>query len=836
MAQGAGYSFNADTVVGSTVRDLAGYFLDGKIVGSAAITTGQFGYGNALNCTGGALQIPVESGTYPINTDGGLTVAAWVKLNSTTAAARCIASAKSASALDWALYASNASGNVEAVIEGTAYSSSSSIRDGSWHHVMVVVDRIAGPGAESVKILIDGTVVLSSSGLTTGLAYSGAATIEAGRNVLSAVQALDGVVDDFRLWNDPVDSASWPTIRDNEQTDLQLAIYGFDDGTGEDLGIYNRDLTLAGSASFASGMYGSSLSSASAAAGASAAVAFGDVDRLAVTGWLRLDTAPVGSAAPILAIADTGATYKLRVVVNTDRTITATWVTIYGTYSVTSGSALTVGQWSRFQIAMNPTYVNIRLNSSTQTVTNTSNPTPHLTPAVLDLRTLYIGGDAAAGGQVTFDYLNFTRNFVEAPSSLYWTGPVNRPAVKPVNVARGIYEFNENTGTTAADQSGSHNDLTLTANGGWTPGVQGSALSNVGAAAAGARKASGLAWDATPKGWAFSGWFKCRAASSGARILVLRSGASEVAHVFYLSAGLQLRLYGSGGNTGLVNPNGGGFPAETWTHLAASCNGNTMEFFLNGVWYASASFTQGTLLSPTELDVGGDPSDGSGQEVADAVDSLSLFDTPLSRSNIAWLFANPGALVTPPQNVTLATAHETDTAYPLAVTKTSTLGTASETDTAYGLTATKAATLSTASETDTAYPVAVAKTVDLATASETDTAYPLAPAKAVDLATTHEADTAYPLDSSKTVTLATAHETDTAYQVTVTNEGVARVLDAAHETDTAYPVTATKTITLATAHEIDRAFALIVQGSGPRWPKFSVSHSLSGNLEVSHGI
>ena len=93
MAQAAGYSFNSDTVSGSKVRDLAGYFLDGEIVGSATITTGPSGYGHALDCTGGALHVVVEDGIYPVNTDGGITVAAWVQLNSNTAAARCIASA-----------------------------------------------------------------------------------------------------------------------------------------------------------------------------------------------------------------------------------------------------------------------------------------------------------------------------------------------------------------------------------------------------------------------------------------------------------------------------------------------------------------------------------------------------------------------------------------------------------------------------------------------------------------------------------------------------------------------------------------------------------------------
>jgi hypothetical protein len=835
MAQAAGYSFNTGTVSGAQVQDLTGSFLDGTIVGSAAITGGKAGYDQALNCTGGALQIPVPFGAYALDTSGGIAVAAWVKLNTTTAAARCIASGKSSSALDWALYASNAAGNVEMVIEGVAYSSTANIRDGSWHHVMVVLDRVSGAGSESVKIVVDGTLFLSSTGLTTGFAYSGDAVIEAGRNALSGAQSLDGIIDDFRWWNDPVESGSWPTVRDNEQTDFQYGIYPFDNGTGDDLSIYNRDLTLDGSATFATGIYGSALKTAGSVAAASGAVAYGDLDRLSISGWMRLDVAPVGSAVPILAIADTGGTNKLRVVVNTDRTITATWVTIYGTYSVTSASAMTVGAWNRFQIAMNPTYVGIYLNSSTQQITNTSNPIPHISPTVLDLKTLYVGGDAAGGGQVTFDYLNFTRNYVAAPNNLYWCGPVNRDAVKPVNVARAIVEFNEGTGTTAADLSGFSNGLTLAAAGGWTAsGVQGAALTcNPAVTGPGATKSSGLAWAATPAGWAAACWAKVHVSGSGSRIIVLRNGTQEVAHLGYLSGAMWVRLFGPGGaTTGVINPSAAPITAETWTHLAASCNGETIQFFVNGVHKWSAPLTSGALQSPTILNVGGDTGDNATADV----DSLALFDTPISASNVAWLFANPGALALAPQNVTLAAAHETDTAYPLVPAKSATLSTASETDTAYGLTATKAVVLATASETDAAHPAVVGKDLTVATASETDTAYPLVPAKAAALATAAEVDTASALVPTKTVILATAHETDTAYQVDVTNQGAARVLDAAHETDTAYAVTAAKTVTLATAHEIDRAFALIVAGSGPKWPVLTVSHSPSSNLEVSHGI
>jgi len=637
VAQSAGYTFNADTVDGTTVRDVAGYFLHGTIVGSAALVAGK--YGNGLNCTGGAMHVvvrPPKAGDsfYPLSTDGGLSVAAWVKLNDNTSAARCIASAASGSTLNWAVYASNASGNVEAKIAGATYSTGTSIRDGLQHHVLVTYD--ATPSTDTVKIAVDGVQVLSVNSSAT-MTYSGTeVTMEAGRNTLTGTEALNGIIDDLRWWNDPVEAAYWSTLVAAEQIDFQLAIYPFDHDTAEDFGSYGHDLAVAPSASFTTGLYGRALVSGAAAAGASGVVDFPDCDRLAICGWLRLDTAPVGSAAPILAINETSGSARVRVVVNTDRTVTATWITIDdGTVSVTSTAALTVGEWTRFQFAINPTYVQVRLDGS-QVTANIGDGVPHVTPAIDGLDRLYVGGDASVGGQVSYDYVTFTKNFLAEVTSGYWSGaPVVTP-YRPANVARGVYHFNENTGTVVDDKSPSGNDLTLTAAGSWVTGVQGSALGANGTGPGASRTA--FTWPASPPGWAFSAWVKCRASSSGARFLVLRSASDEVAHAGWLDGVFWVRLFGASGTTGILSSSRGPISAETWTHVAASCDQKAIHFFLDGKRFTVEPYAMGALLQPTEVNVGGDNPDSS---VAD-VDDLRLFDTPISAANVGWLYQNPG--------------------------------------------------------------------------------------------------------------------------------------------------------------------------------------------------
>lgn len=632
MAQAAGYNFNPESVSGDMVRDLAGYGLHGRILGSAALVAAK--YGDGLNCTGGAMRIVAADDTYPVNTDGGISFAGWVRLNDTTAAARCLVSVMSDGDLDVALYASNSAGNVEAWIEGTTYATTTSIRDGAPHHLMLVVDRTSGPGAETVKIVVDGTAVLSENALTTDLDYTGGVTVEVGRNVLEENEPLHGVVDDFRWWNDPIESSYWATVVEQEQVDLQLAIYPFDN-EATDRGRYGRHLTPARSAAYTYGMYGRALVSTAAAAAASGTVNLPDCDRLAITGWVRLDATP-SSAAPILAIDDAAANSRVRVVVNPNRTVTATWVTIaYGTKSVTSSSALVVGRFTPIHVSMNPTYVGIRVGSTAQDTTSTGNSFPHLTPTVDGLKVLHVGGDKLVGGQVTWDYLTLTRNFLNEVADLYWAGPPTAYPARPLNIARAVFDFNENSGSTTADKSPAANSLALTPSGWWTNGVHGSALASNGT---GGGAWGPIDWPANPKGWAFSAWVRCREEPSGARFLVLRNDNDEVAHAGRLWGNLWTRLYGADGNTGAVSITSAPIPAETWTHVAASCNGYRTQFFLNGRRVTALAYDVGALRVPTQLVIGGDDPDDS---VAD-IDCLRLFDTPVSPAAITWMYQNPG--------------------------------------------------------------------------------------------------------------------------------------------------------------------------------------------------
>lgn len=633
MAQAAGYSFNPSTVVGTTVRDLSGEFLDGSILGSAAITTGK--YGDGLNCTGGAMQVTVPPFTQPLDVTGGMTVAAWVKLNTTAAEVRCIASAATAGTLNWALYASAASGNVQAEMMGATYTTSVSIRDGAWHHVILIFDL--RPNPDVVKIVVDG-VQASITTVATPLAYANANTVvEAGRNALTGLSPLDGVIDDLRWWGDPIEDAAWAGVIAAEQIDNQLAIYPFDDDTANDFGSYGRHLTKAASATYDYGVYGRALVGSGTEAAASGTINCGAVDRLSLTGWMRLDQAPVGAAAPITTITDTAGNPRARIRVNTDNTVTATWNTLDdGIVSVTHATPLVVGAWTRYNFHINPTYVSLRIGTSTETLLSIGDGIPHLAPVIAGIDVLYVGGDATTGARVSFDYMTLTRNYINENVDKYWSGAPIRGPQRPANLARGVYHFNENTGTVVDDKSPSNNNLTLATAGSWVPGIEGSALGSNGT---GPGATGTITWPAAPIGWAFSMWVKVRTtAVFGSRFLAMRGAAGDVAHAGRMNGRVWIRLYGPTNNTGAVNPSTGSFATETWTHLAGSCDGKTIQFYKDGAWIASEPYTVGALPQPNQIAVGGDNPEGS---VAD-VDDLRLFDTPISAANVAWLYANIG--------------------------------------------------------------------------------------------------------------------------------------------------------------------------------------------------
>jgi hypothetical protein len=649
MAQSAGWNFDPTYVRSPggvvTVRDLAGYENHGKLTGAAAITT-DAKYAQALHCTGGALRAEVQQNTYPLNISGGLTLFAWVKLDDTTAAPRCIMSANSAGSLAWALYASNAAGNVELRIGANVYSTTTSIRDGAWHVITASLDLVTG--TTPTRIDVDGTMALSITG-GGGLTYSTSAPtiIEIGRNALSGGEPLNGIVDDVRWWNDPVEVSYWPTLRLTQQKDFLLGAFPLAEN-GNDASVYSHPLTIDPSATWADGVYHKALRSNGVVAAGIADVAFGDIDRLFIAGWFRMHSLPTSGTKPILTLTDTSGTIKMILTVSSTGVISVNWPDVDGVNAtVTSTITVVAGTDYRLYINMNPVFVQMGINAAAGDAQLFSLPVgfPHLSPSVMDVDRLYVGGSPVAAADCSWDYLTFVQNFINNESAaLYFSGPVVPGALPPQAIPVGAWDFDEGSGSSVADKSGHGNALTVTSNGVWVTGPNGSPAiraPSTGTAAA-AQDTSLVGWRATPKGMAFAAYVKFEPFNTGARALVFRRAGNDVAHMGYLNSRPWMRLFNAAGTTGGIYY-GTMIPTISpgvWYHIAVSLDRFTLRMYVNGVLagqeYASfASLDQSNALSIVDqLYVGGDSADSG---VA-AIDNLRIYDEPISHANAKFLY------------------------------------------------------------------------------------------------------------------------------------------------------------------------------------------------------
>lgn len=210
--------------------------------------------------------------------------------------------------------------------------------------------------------------------------------------------------------------------------------------------------------------------------------------------------------------------------------------------------------------------------------------------------------------------------------------------VPSLPAAYASYNFNENTGTTAADSSGNGRALTVSG-ASWVAGHTGSALSNTSNSTTGAISSTLLepsaaitmmAWikplllTAGQDNFAF-GFFN--GGSTRAAIFTQRSsfGAGDV---------LQFQL----SNGGLTFVAGTALTVNTWVHVAATYDGSSVKIYQDGTVTGTGSLS-GALASNSDFYVAGGASLGFETQVV--VDDLRIFDTALTQTQIATAMSTP---------------------------------------------------------------------------------------------------------------------------------------------------------------------------------------------------
>jgi Concanavalin A-like lectin/glucanases superfamily/Domain of unknown function (DUF1929)/Bacterial Ig domain len=209
------------------------------------------------------------------------------------------------------------------------------------------------------------------------------------------------------------------------------------------------------------------------------------------------------------------------------------------------------------------------------------------------------------------------------------------PFADPVGAAGSglvaAYGFDEGTGTTTADVSGSANTGTITGATWSTAGRNGRALSFNGTSnwvtvpdAAGLRLSTGMTLEAWVRPAANTGW----------RTVLMKERPGGMSYDLYGfdNSGRPPAVYGNYGGTDVSASGGTALALNTWTHLAGSYDGTTMRLYVNGVQVATKARTGALTSSTSALRIGGNSP--WGEYFAGLIDDVRVYNRALTPAEI----------------------------------------------------------------------------------------------------------------------------------------------------------------------------------------------------------
>jgi|CXWL01.1.fsa_nt_gi hypothetical protein len=239
---------------------------------------------------------------------------------------------------------------------------------------------------------------------------------------------------------------------------------------------------------------------------------------------------------------------------------------------------------------------------------------------------------ATGGGVSNTSAFTLTVNAAAPPPPPPSTGPV------------GWWKLDENTGTAAADSSGSGNNGTLTNGPTWTAGRLGAALAfdgindNVTIPHSTSLALTGA--------FSMAAWVNPAISTTNFKSVMVKN----YTHFFYASSkgycgngAVLVGFVGSAGTKTACDPNP--LPANAWTHLAATSDGSVLRLYRNGVLTSSAAVTGVPVTSTGTLQLG---ASRFGEYFNGKLDEARVYNRALSAAEVLALFnaAPPSATVT----------------------------------------------------------------------------------------------------------------------------------------------------------------------------------------------
>jgi len=232
-----------------------------------------------------------------------------------------------------------------------------------------------------------------------------------------------------------------------------------------------------------------------------------------------------------------------------------------------------------------------------------------------------------------------------------------RPA--PPEVPEGLvalWNFDEGSGTTAADSSGNGHDGTISGATWASPGAEGTGFC-LDFDGQGTNRVSVGTFDVTGNAISIACWYKADnldTPGNDPRLISKAIGGSSEEHWFMVSSSregstkvLRFRLK-TDGTTGELKADTatGNIELDVWTHAAAVWDGATMRLYKNGVEVGSTA-KGGTLSTNPDAKVSiGNQPEGTGDRPWDGlIDDVRLYNVALSEAQIQELAAPPVNLV-----------------------------------------------------------------------------------------------------------------------------------------------------------------------------------------------
>jgi hypothetical protein len=206
------------------------------------------------------------------------------------------------------------------------------------------------------------------------------------------------------------------------------------------------------------------------------------------------------------------------------------------------------------------------------------------------------------------------------------------------------YGFEEGTGTTAGDLSGSGNGGTLSAGTSWTAaGKFGNALQFNGSTS-GVTVSDAASLDLTT-GMTLEAWVRPTVTLKNWRAVV-----GKDVDRYYLMANTNGNIPGIGGTWTSGNQNfrqGPALPVNTWTHLAATYDGTIVRLYRNGVQVTTGNVPGALTTSNAVLTIG---YNFYGERFTGLLDEVRIYNRALSAAEIQTDMVTPLATGTPPSN------------------------------------------------------------------------------------------------------------------------------------------------------------------------------------------